>query len=116
MDLATPELLSVSVPDSPVGQPPHGKRPVPTRAELRTWLREAVAHSDCKPRILDALVAGITTSEAIAAHLKISTETVKRHFTQLFERTGIHDRVFVAVLWCEVRGEDRNGGSQTGEG
>ncbi len=103
------------MPGFTAGQPPRGTHPEPTRAELRVRLRHVACRSQSKPKILDALVAGVTSTEAIAVHLDIHPETVKRHFSQLFDRTGIHDRLFVAVLWAEVRREDQMGEPLEGE-
>ncbi len=94
----------------------NGPSATPIRAALRARLRHVVSRGHRKSSILDALVAGVTCNHAIGQHMGIAPETVKRHFTQLFERTGIHDRVFLAVLWGEVRREDREGGAPNGGG
>ena len=111
-----PQGHSMPIPPGGPRAYPDSTPTAPTRTELQGRLRLVVSRSESKARILDALVGGITTNEAIAAHLRISPETVKHHFTQLFERTGIHDRVFVAVLWGESRTGDRTGGLRSGEG
>jgi two-component system, NarL family, nitrate/nitrite response regulator NarL len=47
--------------------------------------------------IVSAVVAGYTNKE-IAAHLKISQDTVKHHLSNIFDKTGVSTRVELALL------------------
>jgi DNA-binding NarL/FixJ family response regulator len=47
--------------------------------------------------IVSAVVAGYSNKE-IAAHLKISQDTVKHHLSNIFDKTGVSTRVELALL------------------
>lgn len=46
------------------------------------------------------LLANGNSNRAISARLDISERTVKNHLTSIFEKTGTHDRVQLALLVC----------------
>jgi DNA-binding NarL/FixJ family response regulator len=47
--------------------------------------------------IVSTVVAGYSNKE-IAAHLKISQDTVKHHLSNIFDKTGVSTRVELALL------------------
>ena len=53
--------------------------------------------------ILDCIVRGFS-NERIAAELGISVKTVDSHITHIRERTGINNRVLLALWWRDNAG------------
>jgi DNA-binding NarL/FixJ family response regulator len=86
----------------------------PLRDTLRERLRVIASRGVRKQEILECLAAGITDDQGIADHLKMAKNTVHQHFSELFDEVGIHDRVFVAVLWAELSRGTVSG--ETGQG
>jgi|SRR3990170_3153020 len=84
------------------------------REAMRERLRVVASRGVRKREILECLAAGITDDQGIADHLKMAKNTVHQHFSELFDEVGIHDRVFVAVLWAELSRGTVSG--ETGQG
>lgn len=79
-----------------------------------TWFSQSVLHmlrnlaealevrlTDREEQVLQAISLG-KNNQAIAVHLKISKETVRRYITSLYSKLGVRTRV-EAVLWLDQR-------------
>lgn len=54
-------------------------------------------------KVIQAMVDGHTSNDAIAIHLGCSSYTVRHHFSNIFNKLGVDDRVGT-LLFCLRRG------------
>lgn len=55
--------------------------------------------TDRERDVIRAMLAGHVTADEVAAHLIISSATVKAHLTNIFQKTGVKSRTHL-VLMC----------------
>jgi DNA-binding NarL/FixJ family response regulator len=108
------------MPGPPTG---NGKQPLnsPSRDEMRERLRTVSRKGTRKAEILDCLLRCITSDYDIGQALKMSPNTVKQHFTEIYAAVGVSDRLTIGLLWRDIRegtgsGEGRSGETRNGDG
>ena len=86
-------------------QPPNP----PSREEMRERLRAIAQHGERKAKILDCLLQCITSDRDIGLTLNNSANTIKQHFTEIYQAVGVSDRLIIGFLWRDLR-EDTGSG------